>query len=451
VRKGIKRTFLKGIFDDIAVDVSDGENPDIVITVREREFIRKIHIRGDHPVSRKDIARIFLLKEDDIMRYDLLERSEKELKDRLAFYGYPQSAVNIAVLKDKEPYKVNIYLTIEAGSPIIVKALRFTGTDLNPAEFLKIKEGDVFNQERLGIELNRFSEQLKKDGYYRPVVGPWTFANGEVEIPVDTGKKLNIDIQGNRILSEKVLLRESAFFETESFSDEAVSEAVDRMLSAYHLRGYASAQIAPVISDGDKNIQLNLFVFEGEKYRVGKIRFIGSNLPHGRLEDIMELKRGGLYNPDLLERDRNSIGEIYAALGYLETEVKEIDAVIDETSRTAALTIGISEGERTVIRSIEIRGVEPALRKDLLDIIGIREGDPYNEVDISDARFRIMDYYSILGYPNIDVAVSRISEEKGASLEFVVSEGSKKFIGKTVITGNERTRHRVIERELQNR
>jgi outer membrane protein insertion porin family len=450
VRKGIKRAFLKGIFEEIDVNVQDGENPDVIVRVRERDFIRKIHIKGDYPLSRKNIAGIFLLKQDQIMRYDLLEQAGEDLKKTLGLYGYPDAQVGISVSRDKEPYRVNMQLTIDSGVPVTITGIFFTGTELDLGDYIKTKSGDTLNQFRLNDDLNRIVERLKKNGYYRPVAGPWEYQDGVVRIAVNTGKKLTVDILGNRSVSTKNLLEETSFFETGALSDEAISEAVDRMLALYHSRGYASAQIAPVISEDEKNTHINFFIFEGEKYRIKDIHFIGVRLPYSNLQEIMVLKKGGFYNPALLESDRNSIREIYGALGFLEAEVKEIETKVDEKTKTVELSLGIHEGERTEISDIEVAGVSPEMKQDLMQIIGLRYGDPYNEIDISDARFRMLDYYSTLGFSDADIVVTRTIEANSASLEFSVSEGTKKFFGKTIITGNNKTEHRVIERELQN-
>ena len=46
IRLGIKRAFLKGIFQDISIETSEGETTDVTITVRERDFIKKISVDG---------------------------------------------------------------------------------------------------------------------------------------------------------------------------------------------------------------------------------------------------------------------------------------------------------------------------------------------------------------------------------------------------------------------
>ena len=84
VREGIKRTFLKGVFDDIVVEVSDGDAVDVKITVVEKDFIRHIRVAGADAFSGKTIKSLFGLKEAEVMRYDLLESSIEDLKDNIS-------------------------------------------------------------------------------------------------------------------------------------------------------------------------------------------------------------------------------------------------------------------------------------------------------------------------------------------------------------------------------
>lgn len=450
IRKGIKRAFLKGIFEDISIEVSEGDTPGIIVNVVEREFIKKVRIKGNYPVSGKKIRELFLLKEDQVMRYDLIPQAKEELKNALSLYGFPDALIEVEAVKDKEPYRADIYVTIDAGSPLVIKTLRIAGTELDMRDSLKTKPGDVYDQIRLNDDLKRAAEHLKKQGYYKPAVGPYSYRDGELEISVAPGKKLTVAMEGNKVISQNDLRKEVPFFETETFSDEVISEAIAKMIFSYHEAGYASAQIAPVITSDEERTHITFFIFEGEKYTVKGLQFIGARLPQEKLQGVMNLKKGGVYNSDILEKDRDSLKEIYGALGYLEAEVKEFDTKIDEKDKTVDITVDIHEGERTEILDIDISGVEPAIREKLMKIVGLKQGDPYNEVDISNARFKVLDYYSEQGYANSDVTVTRNIEGHEASLKFNVIEGARKFFGKTIISGNKATRYVVIKRELTN-
>lgn len=448
IRIGIKRAFLKGIFEDISVEVSEGAAHDIMVHVREKEFISKIYIEGDYQVSKKKIEELFLLKKDQVMRYDLVQQAKEDLKGKLLFYGFPEARIDMKVDKTAQPFRVNIHLTIDTGPPLVIRTIQIVGTDLELKDMLKISPGDVYDRHRMNNEIKRAVERLKKQGYYQPSVGIDYYREGDLEITVKPGKKLFVDMEGNRVISTKDLMKQAPFFEMEIFNDEVISEAVDRMLFLYHEKGYAAAQIAPVTSSDENAIHITFFIFEGERFRVKNVKFPGAELPHERLEAVMNLRKDGLYNPDVLEKDRDSLKEIYGALGYLEVEVREFETKTDEKEKTVEITVNIHEGERTVISDIEISGVGPDMKEKLMHVIGIKRGDPYNEIDISDARFRVLDYYSNYGYAVMDVDVMRNIEGHKASLKFSVLEGTKKFFGKTIITGNKQTRYEVIKREL---
>lgn len=448
VRVGIKRAFLKNIFDDISVYVPDGESPQVIITVREKDYIDKIQISGSYEVSRKAIERLFLFKEDTVMRYDLIEKAKSELGNALIQYGFPDSEINIKAEPAKGPYRINLHLEVYTGKPLVVRRIVISGAEQDIKGEMKLSEGDIYDQTVLSKDLKRIKDFYKKSRHYNPVVGPYTFKDGELTVHVMPGKRLNLTVNGNNALSEKTLLKEVSFFELEEFTDDLVGEAIERMLSAYHEKGYAYAQIAPVLEERDEEITVTFFVFEGEKIKVKTVRYKGVTLPVKTLEEIMLSKAGGIYIPAHLEKDRETVREFYVALGYLESEVAAIEAKIDESAAAAELTVTVHEGERTLISFLDITGTTPAIKKDLESLMGIKQGDPYNEVDISDARFRILDYYNNKGYPHIEVTVSRVIEDRKASVVFNISEGLLKKFGKTIIVGNKKTRHEVINREL---
>jgi outer membrane protein insertion porin family len=448
IRDGIKRAFLKGIFEDITVEVSDSEIPTVIISIRERDFIKEVNFIGNYNLSQKAIKEIFLLKEDQIMRYDLLQPAVNQLKDKLSQYGFPEAAIEVTVDKIDKPYRVILNVNINNGPPLIVKRIKISGPDKEIINQMELSTGDIYNEQILNEDLNRMKKIYKEQGYYSPVVGPYAYKNGDLEIFVNPGKKMTIKLEGNSAIPSKTLMREVPFFEIENFNDEVTEEAVDRMLFLYYSEGYAFTQIAPVIQFDDNNITVTFFVFEGEQIKVRSIQFKGVSLSHKQLKQVLTLKENGIYNPRFIEKNKESLQEFYGALGYLEAHVEEIETEFDKNSNTADLIVTIDEGNKTEIVSLEITGAAPDIKISLFSVISIHEGDPYNELDISDARFRILDFYSRKGYTNIDVIVNRNIINKRASIIFNVVEGKKRIFGKTIITGNKKTRYEVIKRSL---
>ena len=193
-----------------------GSLPEIVVHVREREFIKKLSVKGNAPLSDKKIADLFLLKADEVMRYDLIDQAKEELKEKLSLYGFPDAVVDVKVEQDREPYRVNLYLTIDAGTPLRINSVRITGTQLDLRDIMKTRPGDVYDQIRLNSDLKRIRENLKKQGYYNPSVGPYSYHEGEVEIACVPGKKLSVTLEGNKAVSQKDLMKQMPFFEIET-------------------------------------------------------------------------------------------------------------------------------------------------------------------------------------------------------------------------------------------
>jgi outer membrane protein insertion porin family len=449
IRRGIKRAFLKGIFDDICVETTDREKTNITITVKERDFIKKIYVEGDYDLSTKFIKNNFPLKEDQVMRYDLIDSAIEKLKQGIAIRGFPDATITIKIEKTEKPHRVNIYLRVDTGEPEKIKKIIFSGGTEKIQSIMNLSEGDLYDQVELRKDLDRIKAYYKKNGYFRPVIGPYTFIDRTLTIPINPGKRLIISTEGNSAISTKTLRKEMPFFEDEDFNDDMVEEAVTKMLSLYHAKGYPFAQIAPVITSKDDLISINFFIFEGQKVKISSVSFSGVTLPEKKLKEVMSLKEGAPYNPDLIETDKETIMELYNALGYLTANFEEFQTRYNKSSQEMDIAIKIHEGPETEIEKVDVSGTKLVSEEEVRKAIRIKPGDPFNGVDIADARYRVIGLYNSRGFLDVTVAVQRNFEGNKASLVFEINEDGVTFFGKTIVTGNYRTKYEVVKRELK--
>ena len=450
IRQGIKRAYLKGIFEDISIEAEDGERVKIFIDVKEKDFIDKVSIDGDLGLSRKIIKRIFLFKEGEAMRYEIIEKAVEELRQEMAMRGFPLARITAEIERLKEPYRIHIHLHINAGESIKIKKITLSGiVEEKIKEIMSLSEGDIYDQVKLRKDMERIKTYYQKKGYFKPLVGPYTFIDGILSISVTPGKCLSIAINGNSAISKKNLLKEMPFFEVEDFRDDIVEEAVERMLSLYHSKGYAYAQIAPVIASRDDLIDLNFFIYEGSKVKVRGIDFTGITLPKKSLKEVMSLKEGGIYNLALVESDREAMKEFYKALGYLSANIEEFKTRYDESSQEMDISVRILEGPKTEVERIHVVGSDLINEEEIRKAIRIKPGDSYNEIDISDARYRIINLYNSRGFSDVMVFVERSFDAQEAAITFHIQEGDVTFFGKTIVRGNYRTNYEVVKREFK--
>lgn len=451
LRLGIKRAFLKGIFDDISVETTEGDNISVLINVRERDIIEDISIKGDYALSRKRIRELFLLKEDQVLLRNMIENALKTLRQEVELRGFPNASIHADTIQLKRPYRVKIVLTINTGEPVRVEKIHISGTDEKIKRIMKLSDGDIYDQTILRKDIERIKKYYKKNKYFDPEIGEYIFNEGVLELPVHPGKRLNISIVDNYAISTKILMKEMPFFELESFSNDIVEEAAHRIVALYHKKGYLFAQVAPVVSSSDNSIDLHFFIYEGQRVKTGSISFTGTSLPEEKLVEILSLKEGAIYNSELLEHDREKIRNYYIALGYLAVDVEEFKTTYDKVSNTVDIEIGIREGLKTEIERVDITGANHIPEEEIREVIRIKPGDIYNEVNIIDDRYRIIDLYNTKGLLGTSVTVESIIEGQKASLTFKIQEGTEILFGKTIVAGNYHTRYRIIERELHNK
>lgn len=446
VRNGIKLAFRKGMFEDIVVETYDNDKLHIKITVKELDTIKKIHIEGNKVFTKRVIKKLFLLKENDILRYDLIDYYAAEMKKSFSDRGFSRANVEIRTEKTQQPYKADLFLVVTEGEPDIVKTITINGASDNIKELLGIAEGDIYDQIKIRKNIEKIKNHYKKHNYISAVVGPYSFEEGELIIYIYPGKKLNVVFEGNISISSADLLKEASIFEAGEFSEDIVDEAASRISALYYARGFPFVQVAPVVTTNSDSITVSFFIFEGEEVNISSIKFTGITIEEEKLSEIISLKKGGEYNPDSVDSDVRTIIELYNSLGYLNAKMEDVNIEIQHSA--ADISFLINEGERTLIDRIEIKGAGLIQPEDIKKSIKIKTGDPYNEVDISNARFKIIDLYNSRGFSDTAVIVNQELSEKGMILIFTISEAPLSFFGSTVITGNEKTNYKVIKREL---
>ncbi|MDA8085261.1 MAG: outer membrane protein assembly factor BamA [Nitrospiraceae bacterium] len=446
--RGIKRAFKKGIFEYISVG-EDLDRPGVIIVkVREKDRIKDVsfHVKGSGP-SRGLIEKGFLFKEGDFMRYDLLDRARSALVHTLSMAGYPDSAVTVSVkriLKKKNPYNVRIDVSVLPGPPVLVKKVDITGA---PARLIKIGPGDVYDQFKLKEQLAGLKNYYLKRHYVNPRVGPYSFSNGALSISVDPGKRYEADFYGNHVIGKKKLRNLLPFMEAGDVSDELVEEAVQKIKGAYREVGRPDAEVAPVVQKKDGESTIKFYISEDGQIKVDKVDFTGVTVPDERLQDFLMLRKGEIYNPDLLETDRSDLQDFFYNLGYLDVSVAAPE-VRASGPGLVAITYNVKEGGKYTIGEVDVKAAPPYSDDRIRRAIHIKPGDTYSEVDITNARYRVLELYNKLGYAACSVAIKRDFKDHKARLSYTVNAGPKYVFGKNIIVGNYQTRAWVIWREF---
>jgi outer membrane protein assembly complex protein YaeT len=156
------------------------------------------------------------------------------------------------------------------------------------------------------------------------------------------------------------------------------------------------------------------------------------------------------YYPEVLEEDLRGLVQFYQLSGYLEAAVSDYDVEVDSTENKASIEITLVEGEQTFIEGIGVFGAAVFSDSLILERIGVRKGDPFRRRKIQDGVLSILSLYADHGYfdaeVNPDIRIN--SETHRALVDVIIEERRQSRIGDIRIEGMEKTKDRIVTREL---
>src|SRR6266496_4723273 len=270
-----------------------------------------------------------------------------------------------------------------------------------------------------------------------------------------------IEIDGAERIKPKRLRKEIKLKINQPVDEEALEEARQKMIEIYQGHGYNDVTIQFRVDPIDQSRGTARVVFtvnEGIKGAVSKVRFEGNAHFSDRvLRKQMKTKgktlislfdKSGRLDETQLQQDLDSIREWYQDHGYIDVDVKDVRK---ERSKNGPIiiTIVINEGPQYHVGKLIITGQVVASADKIRAMVKMKEGSVYSPKQLRDDAKALADAYGSGGY--VDVVISPEGTPAGSAVidvHYKIEEGARSFVQRVNITGNTRTKDKVIRREV---
>ena len=268
--------------------------------------------------------------------------------------------------------------------------------------------------------------------------------------------------EGNKSKKDEDLIAEIKLKERSVFSRNSVKEDVKRLLELYQRSGRLSAQVDPSVELLDNNrVNLIFKIDEAKVLSVSKITIIGNKVfTDKEIKKVMTTKskslfkfwsKGGQYDPDRIEYDKQLISDFYNKNGYVNFLFTSSIAQLVDTSNKFEIILSVSEGERFSFGKIKVITQLDKLNKDVLKAsLEPNSGNIFNSEVIKESIEYIKNSASSYGYTFIEINPEIIvnDDSKTVDVTFDINEGPKVYVNRINIEGNTRTIDKVIRREF---
>lgn len=358
----------------------------------------------------------------------------------------------------------NIYTASAVEGPLIT-LIEFKGNKKIKNETIyaniQSKIGEPFSDEQVREDIRR----LYRIGYFDDI-------NVELE-PFEGGIKLififkerptiiSIDFQGNKEFEAERLKEKITITPGSVANPELITDNVKRVISFYQSEGYWLAEVIPIIREvSPEAVALTFQVNEGTKVKVRKITIHGNKaLPDKKIKKAMKtgewgifsfLTSSGIYRDEVVRADIERIKELYHNHGYINVEVSEPVVTLSDDRKRLYIDISVSEDQQYKMGKAMIEGNTVFSTEEIFKHIKSKEGNIFSRKGLREDIDRILELYTEKGYARVDAnPVINVNEErKSLDVTLFITEGEIFRIGRVEITGNTRTRDKVIRREVR--
>jgi len=356
------------------------------------QTIQEIFLEGNRRIDQEVIWTAMSSKVNDPVSSD---RLNEDLKAIYAL-GYFQ---DVKIFFEEINGKIQIrVIVIERRT---IRGVKISGNSKIETEDLE-KEIDlpifsIFEPQKVNENVHKLKKFYDKEGYYLVDIKLKIEEVGDdgvsVTFEISENRQVKIrkiNILGNNKLSDRKIRKFMATkegnllsFLTKAgrFDWEVLSVDVQKIIYLYQDHGYLDIKVGEPeahLSVNKKHLFINIYVQEGEKYRIGELDVSGDLIfPKEDLKNSLKLKKGEIFRRSILEKDVQTLTQKYSDEGYFYVNVRPLDKR-DSDLRKADVNFSIEKGFKVYFERINITGNSITRDKVIRREIKVVEGDLFH-------------------------------------------------------------------------
>ena len=326
-------------------------------------------------------------------------------------------------------------------------------------QVIKSARGNLFSEAELTSDI----KAIYKMGYFDDVAADVTSSpEGKIISFILKEKALisEIRIKGNKAIEKSEIEGVLTFKVQQVLNPEKIVASTEKIKALYDNKGYYNAQIKYAIDkEGDKNISVTFNITEDERLYVKTISFEGNRaFTSKELKNLMSLTEWGMFHfltdsgilkKDQLKQDTDKLNAFYLNHGFINAQVGEPEITHDK--KGIYVKIPIVEGKQFKVGKVDITGDTLTVsRSELLNKLHISKKEFYDREAIMKDMEYITQACNDDGYAYADIAPRTVPQEKTQTVDvtFNIKKGHEVYFNRITITGNTKTRDKVIRRQL---
>ncbi len=337
INEDVKRLYATGFFQDLRIDIEETtEGAHLIVVVDEKPVVRRILLEGNKIVKERDIRKDLGLIEGQVLDEYAINQGMNKVRERYSNKGFRFVKVFHRVELNHATKEATVIITVDEGGKFKIREVRFEGIQsFKPRRLLKLMKTKArnvllfrfgsFKEDKFKEDIDRLTAFYQSQGFLDVRIShefEYDEQKGKITvvITVDEGKRYQtgrVDVKGVKIFPESEIWQRLKLLPGSAFSQQGLSEEIERIRDFYHRFGYMNIQIVPDVqlNRGTGKVDLTYNITEGDLYFIEKVKIRGNT----KTKDIvirreLRLKPGEKFDGDALDRSKQRLEN----LGYFE-------------------------------------------------------------------------------------------------------------------------------------
>jgi outer membrane protein insertion porin family len=480
VHTAIQNLYGTGRFANISISaVNEGSTLVVNISTELSYFVGQVTLDGvQEPPNKGQLTTASKLELGKPFEDNDMEQAVQNMVERMRANGFRNAKIDYGVNRDPATEEAAIHFDIEAGARARFDGVTLTGKFVKtPESIIKAthwRRGFLFltfpgwryateSRVTAGVESVRLDFQ-KGDHLEAQVALEKLEYNTDTNtvrpsLAIENGPMVEVQTTGTKV-SRRKLKQLIPVFEERTVDRTLLVEGQRNLVEYFQSQGYFDAAVE--FSDERPSADvysISYAIQRNQRYKLAHIEIVGNKFFHTEtLRERIYITpasfprfRYGRYSQKLLDRDKDTLKDLYRASGFLDADIQStVDPVYRGKNGELGVVLEVKEGPQWLVGKLDFEGMPENDLKYLASRLQSSAGEPYSAANIAADRDFILSYYYNNGYPDATFDWTQTPGEGAnrVNLKYTLHAGKRVYVRSVLLRGLKTTRETLVDKRI---
>jgi outer membrane protein insertion porin family len=481
VHTAIQNLYQTGRFGNISIDgVNEGEILVLHISTEFSYFVGRVTLDGvAEPPNRGQLTTASKLELGKPFADNDMKQAVQNMVERMRANGFHDAKIDYQVDRDPATEEAAIHFDIQSGDRARFDGVTLTGKFTRPTEsiiratnwrrgflFLTFPGWRYATESRVTAGLANVRKDFQKGNHLQAEVtlekldydGDTNTVRPTVNI--ESGPVVDVETTGIKVSRGK-LRQLIPVYEERTVDRTLLVEGQRNLVEYFQAQGYFDAEVDFREERPSADVyEITYGIQRNERHKLKSIEITGNKFFNtATLRERIYVKpasflrfRNGRYSQKLLDRDKETLRDLYRSSGFLEADVEStLDSNFRGKSDWLGVALRVKEGPQSFVGKLEFEGVPENDIPHFKSTLQSSVDEPFSAVNIAVDRDTILGYYYNNGYPDatFDWTQTPGDGPNRVNLKYTLHPGKRVYVRSVLLRGLETTKPSLADARIR--